>query len=132
MLTHTHVHVVLCWSMFLRISLTTYHAFLSYSGVRWWCKLYTFLSQLLHWTNCWLAMHAGKILFYKWTIKQNRLFPLSVETFAHMHLCWERERQTDRQNSELYYTRIKIIASCLFLQSAPVNLRANRLHIKQQ
>ena len=43
-----------------------------------------------------------------------------------------KQRQTDRQNSELYYTRIKILGSCLFLQSVPANLHANRLHIKQQ
>ena len=35
------------------------------------------------------------------------------------------------QNSELYYTRIKILGSCLFLQSVPANLHARRLHIKQ-
>ena len=39
-----------------------------------------------------------------------------------------RERKTE--NSELYYTRIKILGSCLFLQSVPANLHANRLHIK--
>ena len=32
------------------------------------------------------------------------------------------------QNSELYYTRIKILGSCLFLQSVPANLHARRLH----
>ena len=43
-----------------------------------------------------------------------------------------RERERERENSELYYTRIKILGSCLFLQSVPLaNLRANRLHIKQ-
>ena len=41
----------------------------------------------------------------------------------------QRERQSDRQterqtdgrtqNSELYYSRIKILGSCLFLQSVP-------------
>ena len=41
------------------------------------------------------------------------------------------EREITRQNSELYYTRIKILGSWLFLQSAPANLHANRLHIKQ-
>ena len=40
----------------------------------------------------------------------------------------ERERT---QNPELYSTRIKILGSCLFLQSGPANLHANRLHIKQ-
>ena len=40
----------------------------------------------------------------------------------------ERERT---QNSVLYYTRIKILGSCLFLQSVPANLHANRLHMKQ-
>ena len=35
------------------------------------------------------------------------------------------------QNSELYYTRIKILSSCLLLQSVPANLHTNRLHIKQ-
>ena len=44
----------------------------------------------------------------------------------------ERERERERtQNSELYYSRIKILGSCLFLQSVPANLHANRLHIKQ-
>ena len=35
------------------------------------------------------------------------------------------------QNSELCYTRITILGSCLFLQSV-LDLHANRLHIKQQ
>ena len=30
--------------------------------------------------------------------------------------------QRERENSELYYTRIKIVGSCLFLQSVPANL----------
>ena len=34
-------------------------------------------------------------------------------------------------NSELYYTRIKILCSYLFLQFVPANLHANRLHMKQ-
>ena len=42
----------------------------------------------------------------------------------------ERERETT-QNSELYYTRVKILGSCLFLQFVPANLHANRLHIKR-
>ena len=43
-----------------------------------------------------------------------------------------RERERERaQNSKLYYTRIKILGSCLFLQSVPANLHANRLRIKQ-
>ena len=41
------------------------------------------------------------------------------------------EGEITRQNSELYYTRIKILGSCLFLQSAPANLHAKRLHMKQ-
>ena len=44
------------------------------------------------------------------------------------------ERKTDReqrQNSELYYTKIKILFTCLFLQSAPANPHTSRLHIKQ-
>ena len=36
-----------------------------------------------------------------------------------------------QNGSELYYARIKILGSCLFLQSIPANLHANRLHIKQ-
>ena len=44
----------------------------------------------------------------------------------------ERERERERaQNSELYYTRIKILDRCLFLQSVPANLHANRPQIKQ-
>ena len=43
----------------------------------------------------------------------------------------ETERERERENSELYYTRIKILGSCLFLQSVPANLHASRLHIKQ-
>ena len=46
----------------------------------------------------------------------------------------ERKGETEgvrTQNSELYYTRIKILGSCLFLQSVPANLHASRLHIKQ-
>ena len=45
------------------------------------------------------------------------------------------DRQTDRQrtqNSEPYYTRIKISGSCLFLQSVPANLHANRPHIRDR
>ena len=37
-----------------------------------------------------------------------------------------RERERERENSELYYTRIKIIGSCLFLQSLPANLHTER------
>ena len=36
-------------------------------------------------------------------------------------LFFPRERT---QNSELYYSRIKILGSCLFLQSVPANLHA--------
>ena len=43
----------------------------------------------------------------------------------------ETEARERTQNSELYYSRIKILGSCLFLQSVPANLHANRLHIKQ-
>ena len=35
------------------------------------------------------------------------------------------DRQRERENSELYYPRIKILGSCLFLQSVPVNLHAS-------
>ena len=38
----------------------------------------------------------------------------------------ERQRQRQRENSELYYTRIKILGSCLFLQFVPANLRLQR------
>ena len=43
-----------------------------------------------------------------------------------------RDRQTEiggethRENSELYYTRLKILCSCPFLQSAHANLHTNR------
>ena len=46
----------------------------------------------------------------------------------------EREggRETERGNSALYYSRVKILGSCLLLQSVPANyLHASRLHIKQ-
>ena len=50
----------------------------------------------------------------------------------------EREKDRDegrvereRDNSELYYTRIHILGSCLFLQSVPANLYASRSQIKQ-
>jgi len=53
----------------------------------------------------------------------------------------ERERRRDREreggreteggNSALYYSRVKILGSCLLLQSVPANLHASRLHIKQ-
>ena len=42
----------------------------------------------------------------------------------------QTDRQRQRENSERYYTMIKILGSCLFLQSVPANLHANRLHIK--
>ena len=42
----------------------------------------------------------------------------------------ERQRERERESSELYYTRIKILGSCLFLQSVPANLHASRLHMK--
>ena len=45
-----------------------------------------------------------------------------------MYIYKERERERT-QNSKLYYTRVKILGSCLFLQSVPANLHANRLHI---
>ena len=35
------------------------------------------------------------------------------------------------QNWKVYYSRIKILGSCLFLQPVPANLNANRLDIKQ-
>ena len=38
----------------------------------------------------------------------------------------ERERERERENSELYYSRIKILGSCLFLQSVPANLQRER------
>ena len=40
---------------------------------------------------------------------------------------WQRTGEERTRNSELYYTRIKILGSCLFLQS----LHANRLRMKQ-
>ena len=43
----------------------------------------------------------------------------------------ENARERERENSELYYSRIKILGSCLFLQSVHVDLYASRLHIKQ-
>ena len=45
----------------------------------------------------------------------------------------ERGRETDRQreNSELYCTRITILRISIFLQSVPANIHAKRLHIKQ-
>ena len=39
--------------------------------------------------------------------------------------------ERERGDSELFYPMIKILGSCLFLQSVPANLHANRLHIKQ-
>ena len=61
-----------------------------------------------------------------------------THTHTHTHTHRERDRLREReregertQNSELYYTRIKILGSCLFLQSVPDNLHANRLHVKQ-
>ena len=41
------------------------------------------------------------------------------------------QMEKSHENSELYYTRIKILGSCLFLQSVPANIHASRLHIKQ-
>ena len=38
----------------------------------------------------------------------------------------ERKGGSEGENSELYYTRIKILGSCLFLQSVPANLHAKR------
>ena len=43
----------------------------------------------------------------------------------------QKEKREKTQNSELYYSRIKILGSCLFLQSVLANLHAGRLHIKQ-
>ena len=40
----------------------------------------------------------------------------------------EEGNERERENSDLYYTRIKILGSCLFLQSVPADLQANRLH----
>ena len=35
--------------------------------------------------------------------------------------------EREREDSELFYPMIKILGSCLFLQSFPANLHANRL-----
>ena len=43
----------------------------------------------------------------------------------------QRDKERERENSELYYSMIKILGSCLFLQSVPANIHASRLHIKQ-
>ena len=43
----------------------------------------------------------------------------------------ERGRERERENSELYCTKIKILGTSVFLQSAPANLHVKRLHIKQ-
>ena len=43
----------------------------------------------------------------------------------------DREQASEKERSELYYTGINILGSCLFLQSVPANLHANKLHIKQ-
>ena len=58
---------------------------------------------------------------------------------AHTHThppTHPRERETDRQayrqRSEFYYTKIKSLGTCLFLQSIPANLHASRLHIEHQ
>ena len=55
---------------------------------------------------------------------------------THRHTHAERERETDRQTdrqtdrpSELYYTKIQMSDSRLFLQSVSANLPAKRLHI---
>ena len=39
--------------------------------------------------------------------------------------AFQRERELRTQNSELYYSRIKILYICLFLQSVLANLHAN-------
>ena len=46
----------------------------------------------------------------------------------------EKEKPGDRERTQysvFYYIRIKILGSCLFVQSVSANLHANRLHIKQ-
>ena len=43
----------------------------------------------------------------------------------------EETKRGGRGDSELNYSRIKILGSSLFLQSVHANLHANRLHIKQ-
>ena len=47
---------------------------------------------------------------------------------VHYYYYYLRERTED---SELYCSRIKILGSCLFLQSVPANLLVSGLHIKQ-
>ena len=80
--THTHTHTHTRGTVLINVSENFTHSVPYFSVIQWSAVVMQtvhFFSQLLHWTNCWLAMHAGEILFYKRTIKQNRLFPLSVE-----------------------------------------------------
>ena len=44
----------------------------------------------------------------------------------------EREGGSEGENSELYYTRIKILGSCLFLQSVLANLHAKRARERER
>ena len=67
-----------------------------------------------------------------------------THTYTDTHVIWSDARarrrthlQTERrgrelrtENWELYYTRTKILDSCLFLQSVPANLHASGLYIK--
>ena len=64
------------------------------------------------------------------------LFPPQIPTWIES-VCWtihcsqsQHPWERERENSELYHTRIKISGSCLFLQSVPANLHANRLRMK--
>ena len=59
------------------------------------------------------------------------LVPLCSQLLAASALKGEQLVERERENSELYYTRIKILGSSLFLQSVHANLHVDKLHIKQ-
>ena len=53
----------------------------------------------------------------------NFLFKRVALASRDLWICHNKELRT--QNSELYYSRIKILGICLFLQSVPANIHAN-------
>ena len=75
-------------------------------------------------------------LAFQWDTLATELFPPQIPTWIES-VCWtihcsqsQHPWERERENSELYHTRIKISGSCLFLQSVPANLRANWLRMK--
>ena len=54
-----------------------------------------------------------------------------TRTHARTHARTHTDER-ERERSSFYYTKIKSLSSCLFLQTVPANLHASRLHTEHQ